>query len=516
MWGKKATDVHNKIADGAYESKQRDKEGEIKIEHITYDESHRKVDARASVSQKAKIYISRLSGGSDKLKGTLAWGPKSPDPCNSLIPRNTWSKAQWSAKEWRHSFAMMGKHHTDTTVGNENRDEHSERRKMPMKGPKKKGLALADAVTNLPTREERSLELSTRDREEAVSPLSMNVEEATAVAKKYHKSSFCDIVTENFSQTLGEMGQHRSKIEKETDMEKILALRRRMKAGELEKVVRPLSPTFENEGQLAPSPPLTPSGPSIKWLPAIHTKPHKSIESACPRCPSRDRKSASTSSMIVSFLESGAEALDETRRELQHKFKPPFENFNYSSLSLSRKAARFSEESSEESFHCIGNKEDSSKSQKVNTKAIGELKERQSVRRRAEVWTKAIDETKPCRLCGRMGVPRLRNICRDCKTEFLQRKGRSRPSIPPLRAMVSEKNDNIGLTPPKEEPKMLLGTSEMLGSSRFDETFEVPETRPPVPRKSRARMLAVSTAYTPVLEPKPYHPLSQDGEIELR
>lgn len=531
MWSKKATDVHNNMA-----ATQPEDEGqlstEVNIEHLTYDETHvTRPRRREEVTEKIKIYISRLSCSSDDPKTNSSDTPKSPwslrspwasssTPSTPKMPRSPWgTRNQWSPKEWRQSL-MLGTHTTVTAgpVG-----DNLENKKPYTKGLHKKGISTVNTTTQ-DTQENKVVGLRKRDQvpTRPPSPLAVTTEEANAVPIRSRRTNFCEIVKDKW--TRASRALESDKAQKDNpSMEKIHALRKKMAEGKMEKVIRPLNAgSYQNGGRLAP-PPRTPPRDVVsqtEQAESIHSRPstpRKSNDSSRFRCHSRNRKTKSISSTIASLFESGAEGLDSTRRELQEKFKPPFEHLNYPSFSLSRKASKSEAASSVESFYCMGYREDE---QKANNRAIRELKRRQSERRRAAVvgsspW--ALEgENRHCRLCGQKGVERMRNLCGDCERDFLQRREQSRSRTPLCKPVhVNESGDEE--IKPVTPPSLMLKTSqsEILHPSRFHEDLDDPDEKSPIPQKSRARYSASFAVHTPIVQPKPYSPSSQYGDIEI-
>lgn len=178
--------------------------------------------------------------------------------------------------------------------------------------------------------------------------------------------------------------------EKVEHLVKAYNLRRAMQEGKLERVVPPPS-TAISSGQNRRPPPRPAQNPFMQTSPrtfdlesnstspraSASTKPmpvsSKSTESPSSRTSlsstrptsksrSRTRKTKSTSSKIASLIGNSADILDETRREIQGKFKEPFEHLGYPSFSLARKTGDHDGEGesngdSDESFFCLGDRE---------------------------------------------------------------------------------------------------------------------------------------------------------------
>ncbi len=130
------------------------------------------------------------------------------------------------------------------------------------------------------------------------------------------------------------------------------------------------------------------------------------------------------SKKAMEYIGESADLLDLTRRDLQDKFRPPFENLNYPSFSLSRKSSNCSESSS---FFCQGE----GKEEKVaNAQAVQDL--RRLSGDGTSPWTQAPPSN--CRLCKIQRAGPIRALCGGCERASIQRRlsepGLSYPSNP--------------------------------------------------------------------------------------
>lgn len=532
MWTKKATEVHNKMAATIIEHEGHPST-EMKIEHITYDEAQaQRPRRREEVTEKIKIYISHLSCGSEVQKmnssGTLKspWSLRSPWTSNSTsstpkTPKTPWdTRSQWSPKEWRQSL-MLG---TRTTVTAGPIEDGLENKKQHMKGLWKKEHTTMNTTTK-DTQEKKVVGLRKKDQmpTRPASPLTSTAEEVAAVPIKSRRVNFRELVKDKWTRASRALEAGNTQ-ERGPSMEKIQALRKKMAEGKMEKVIRPLTASsYENGRRLAPPPQTLPRNVIYETRKAdsIHSRSStscKSNETSRSRCHSRNRKTKSSSSTLASLLDSGAEALDSTRRELQEKFKPPLEHLSYHSFSLSRKASQSEAASSVESFYCMGYQEDE---QNANNRDIRELKRRQSGSSRVAVmdpkpWALEGGNRK-CRLCGRKGVARMRNLCGDCEKDFLQRREQSRSRTPQCRPTHSNEAGHDDEIKPVAPLRLILKTSqsEILRPSQFHEELGGSDDRSPIPQKGRARRSDSSILRTPTAQPKPHRPSSQYEDIDI-
>jgi hypothetical protein len=241
-------------------------------------------------------------------------------------------------------------------------------------------------------------------------------------------------------------------------MERFQRLRQAMKEGKLEQVIPP-GQLLRPEGRHAPPPTRfadpTPrvSGESSRGRSSIRhgTTTHT-------RLSSRSRRTES-SSRVREYLRTSVGFLDEKRKEVQGKFKAPFEHLNYPSFSFSQRASV----SSEDSFFCVGENQEE---QRSNTQAIHTLKsghhETSNESRLSGVgvspWARHAPDT--CRLCNTFTTTSVRGLCHKCRAGFYLRMAQNNDPdsdyeddlrfTPPL-----NDEDEIRPTPPLKDAKIL-------------------------------------------------------------
>ena len=245
----------------------------------------------------------------------------------------------------------------------------------------------------------------------------------------------------NFSETLREClrspksaNETDVKTPKMSEMSKFHVLRERMREGKLEKAIPPAYGRA-TEGRLAPpqsrNPALQPPPPGA----------------------SRSKKRRSAQQKISNFIDSGADVLDETRRDLSGKFLPPFENLSYPSFPRFSKKSRRHSDASDISFCCVGDNE-SAKEVEASTKEVEALKMRQQQNAMrlsgegANPWTQP--PSAACRLCSKPGVRGVRGLCNDCETDFM----RPTPNQYEF-SSSSDEEDEIKPTPPLKDMQLL-------------------------------------------------------------
>jgi len=204
-----------------------------------------------------------------------------------------------------------------------------------------------------------------------------------------------------------------------TDKENLAAmksLQTAMKTGKIEKVVPPpILP--EQEGRMAP-----PRGPLL--LPA--SKPTA-------------QKTKFGPNKAVEYIVASADILDETRREITSKFRPPFDQLNHSSFSFSKRASASSSTSSY-SFCCLGESDADRKEKPAKT----DHPERRLSGDGIDPWAQTI--VQDCRLCRKPGVGGMKGLCNGCEMKF------NRPQT--MRSSSSSSSD-VKPTPPLKDRRTL-------------------------------------------------------------
>ncbi|KAL2068757.1 hypothetical protein VTL71DRAFT_15095 [Oculimacula yallundae] len=268
-------------------------------------------------------------------------------------------------------------------------------------------------------------------------------------------------------------GEEKGEREKGAGMAKIHNLRKAMQEGKLERVIPPPTSAVSS-GQNRQPPPrpihnpfldhvsLASSGLGSKSISVSSQQqqaaskttqivsPRSSTQSR-PRSRNRKTKSGSTGSRIVSLIGSSADILDSTRREIQEKFRPPFEYLNYPSFSLSvgngKKDGQDEDADSEESFFCLGDREPGvlAGDGRVSGEVVERVEKKPMTRGKGgergdsripdrdrggdgKAWwdrgdvvdAAAVAVVKKCKLCGFGIASSMRGLCGDCEVDSVR------------------------------------------------------------------------------------------------
>ena len=324
------------------------------------------------------------------------------------------------------------------------------------------------------------------DKEKAENPAA-----AKLIPILRRKPKFAEIVKEKLgNRSSNTASKHAS--DREENLAKMQDLQRRIKSGKIERVVPPAQ-LLGQESCLAP--PIPAHSP-------FHDPSRLSSSSA-----NSHQKPKSAPSKFSEYIGTSADLLDETRRELAGKFRPPFEHLSYHSFSLTRKAS-ISSASSEDSFYCVdaapSRKRNEGREVDVNAKAVKALKNRQREHslsgrvsgKGTNPWTSSPRE--PCRLCRKPGVRGVRGLCEECERDFM------RPKTTRFEGDGKDDEDEIKPTPPLKDWKTLSmrwERSERRSAFHVDGE-EVDDQRPRVPVKDSLK-LASAGSKTKIVKPAP-------------
>jgi len=229
-------------------------------------------------------------------------------------------------------------------------------------------------------------------------------------------------------------------------MDKLKTLRQAMREGKLEQVVARRQ-QLRTDRQQAPPPNRLPdpqSRPSAESSRGRSSSRH-ATPSHTPHVSQHRRMKSATK--VKDYIRTSTDYLDEKRKEVQSKFRAPFEHLNYPSFPSSRRSSA----SSEGSFYCVGEK---NQAQKSNAQAVHELKSRQheaSNERRlsgsgTSPWTHHAPDN--CKLCQTFGATGIQGLCQKCEADFYRRKAQEQNSD-------SEYEDDFRPTPPLKDAKIL-------------------------------------------------------------
>lgn len=216
------------------------------------------------------------------------------------------------------------------------------------------------------------------------------------------------------------------------NMHKLQKLRQAMREGKIEQAVPP-NQRIRIDDRFA------------ETTSRISAEPSRGRSSSRDRPPqafynSRGRKARSIS-RVGHYVRASVDLLDETRKEVQSKFKAPFENLNYPSF-MSRRASS----DSEESFFCRGEKTEEQNPTTLNSRQYDPEEGRRLSGAGVSPWT----SHKPdyCKICKTFAMVGIQGLCDKCEANFNRRKAQNRDSD-------SEYEDDIRPTPPLKDAKTL-------------------------------------------------------------
>ncbi|KAH7409141.1 hypothetical protein BKA64DRAFT_664228 [Cadophora sp. MPI-SDFR-AT-0126] len=350
----------------------------MKIQHTTHDESRDAIPSLSinpkllSASMKVRTFISR------RISQTFHSPPlpshhEDPNPSTgrplTQFPRFAESKhsfAEKKAEESEEAGHSAQRHHSDKAARKEEKvlsRKNSSGSYLPLKSPTGSS--------------------STRAKGFSIPSLKKKGNFSDLVKERLHRRNEAGNEISNRENDVEKAG------EKSEKLVKAYTLRRAMLEGKLERVVPPPS-TAISSGQNRRPPPRPARNPFLdtasatpivaaEVAAATRTEPRPgprtlkptdtpssrtSLSSAARPTStslSRARKTKSASSKIASLIGNSADILDETRREIQGRFKEPFEYLGYPSFSLARRAdgaeGGESDADSDESFYCLGDRE---------------------------------------------------------------------------------------------------------------------------------------------------------------
>jgi len=375
----------------------------MKIEHTTYNEVRcGKSTARpVSATKKVKDYFSRISYQSED---------SSPTSAGAERPTTMWPRMDIAASDDLPEMTayLTQQNRTQRKAEKEKKtaattSTNSTKNPLPPKVPgKTKKVA--------PT-------ITTSSTKKALPPLPKvpgnkkpEIERAPAPALLPIKKPSLIRKPNFIKEKLANPENQRRRISSVENLAKLQILRTKIREGKLEKVVPPPSSSF-SEGRLAPPRPA--ENPFLGDTLSRSSSKKTALQSG---------KNSSASSKVVSLIETSADFMDETRREIAGKFRPPFEHLNYQAWWDEKIKERKGSEGSTESFCCVG--EGEPKKEKDKMQALKQRQTKNDKRISGEgtsPWVKVASSN--CRLCGKGGVGGVRSLCRECENDFMRPEG---------------------------------------------------------------------------------------------
>jgi hypothetical protein len=269
------------------------------------------------------------------------------------------------------------------------------------------------------------------------------------------KPNFKNSLQEKFRSHGSAKDQERGESGRKT-LAKAHDLRSNIREGKLERVVPPGKNPAVHQRQ-------TPPRPSSLTKPSYRSK-------------NISTSSSKVSNEVLEYFRTSADILDETRRELAGKFKPPFENLNYSPFSGSRRDANVDESdgsgrfSSDESFCCIGENDITQDSKS------GEARKEARARRLSgdgtDPWTSGPPQT--CRLCYKAEMGCSKGLCRQCKIRIIKPDPAESDSPGSWSSGCRSSGDEIRPIPPLKDKKYMSLRPERYSSISASSSKELP------------------------------------------
>lgn len=347
----------------------------MKIQHTTYEATHTDAQKRqASASAKVRNYISqRLSRGLD------------------ISPMNPTLENERAPKMWP-SILNPAKEGPQNTVPKRKKKKEKPKFEDPMSSP-------TPSLIDLPLQEQKTRSPSRR------------------------KAKLTALVKDRLAPKAPTPAPESNAAEQPNKMLKIYNLRRAMQEGKLERVVPSTNDAFSGQGRRAPPRPA-----QNPWQES--TGPAASIDLPGPRMGSdrvlsptqshssgrrserSEAKKKRRSSRLVDLIGSSADAMDETRRELQGKFEGL--NKRYPAFGLVKKSGSVS---SEDSFFCLGEEDEPvhdalrSKDSVRLAKGEGKVGEENT---QPQTYTKH----QRCKRCGIGWMIDSRGLCEECEGDI--------------------------------------------------------------------------------------------------
>lgn len=443
----------------------------MKIEHITYDEMHtrRSMTRRASdASVKIKNYFRRLSRHSD---AGLPFG-------------NSKGRPFTVSPQYEKETSVPGEHPEMTAYLTQHR-----RVEKAVRRDEKLAISANSSGNYLPLKDKcRGTE--TKD------PPSPTLR---------HKAKF---IKQNgkIKSTASHPPRPRT-ADDMIQMEKFQRLRQAMKEGKLEQVVPP-GQLLRPEGRHAPPPTrFTDPTPRVSGESSRGRSSIRHETTSHTRLSSRSRRTES-SSRVREYLRTSVVFLDEKRKEVQGKFKAPFEHLNYPSFSFSRRASV----SSEDSFFCVG---ENPEEQRSNTQAIHTLRsghnEVANESRLSGVgvspWAQHAPNT--CKLCNAFTTTGVPGLCQKCRADFNIRKAENKDPD-------SDYEDDLRFTPPLNDeddirPTPPLKDADILSTRKQRDTQHYFQVETDNLEDVRATAALTDMGSRPIFNPVPVRRISHEA-----
>ncbi|PMD26104.1 hypothetical protein NA56DRAFT_336571 [Hyaloscypha hepaticicola] len=379
--------------------------GEMKIEHITYDNAHAprsKMRRASDTTVRIKSYISkRLSRHADM---------ETPIQNSAERPTTIWPRFETVPDTSEMAAYLTQQHRGEKAVRKEGIITFSAKRTSNYLPLKDEGAAADDASYSSFRRKEKF------------------VKEKKSIKLKSSRPQTVD---------------------GNPNMEKLYKLRQAITDGRMEQIV---PPRHTSEGRRAP--PRNPfAGPAPRFL----DETSRDCSSSRHSSPHSSQSGKTRSSRVRDYIRTGAATLDEKRKEVQSKFRASSEHIKYPSFSK----ARHGSAASEESFFCAGEngqQQISNKNSKARRHDSTEDKRYSGIG--TNPWSSHVPDT--CKICRKFAMAGIQGICERCESDFWPRKDQNQNSdseyeddLRPTPPLQDKDEDDIKPTPPLKDAKTL-------------------------------------------------------------
>jgi len=233
------------------------------------------------------------------------------------------------------------------------------------------------------------------------------------------------------------------------NMEKLYKLRQAITDGRMEQII-PSRHTLE--GRRAPSRNRF-ADPNPRFL----DENSRDCSSSRHSSPRSSQSGKTTSSRVRDYIRTGADTLGEKRKEVQSKFRAPFEHIKYPSFSKARQSST----ASDESFFCAG---ENGKQQIPSSNSKARRHDSAEDRRYSGIgtnpWSSHVPDT--CKSCRKFAMVGIQGLCERCEADFWPRRAQNQYSdseyeddLRPTPLLQDEDQDDITPTPPLKDAKTL-------------------------------------------------------------
>ncbi len=286
-------------------------------------------------------------------------------------------------------------------------------------------------------------------------------------------------------------------VDRKPNMEKLYKLCQAITDGRIEQVV---PPRHTSDGLRAP-----PRNRFADLNPRFLDKTSRDCSSSRHSSPHSSQSGKTTSSRVRGYIRTGAATLDEKRKEVQSKFRFSSAHIKYPSFSKARQGST----ASDESFFCAGENVQQQISNKNRRHDFVED------RRYSGIGTNPRSNYVPgtCKSCRKFAMVGIQGLCGKCEADFWPHKAQNQNSdseyeddLRPTPPLQDEDKDDIKPTPPLKDAKTL----SMRKKQEPQHYFQVETDSIDV----RSTIVLKDMGSRPIFNPVPARQLSQKAQVE--